>query len=103
MAFVVVAVGFLVASGLWLAYRVHWEKTRWAVFVEDTATPVRTARDKPKITTAGFLALLSMDAETVLWWFPDGPADECRHYRILSTDCNWSMQQMTEAAPNSAG
>jgi hypothetical protein len=42
VAFVVVAVGFLVASGLWIAYRVHWEKTRWAAFVEDTATPVRT-------------------------------------------------------------
>ena len=43
VAFIVVAVGFLIASGLWLAYRVHWEKTRWAVFVEDTATPVRVA------------------------------------------------------------
>ena len=40
-AFVVLAVGFLVASGLWIAYRVHWESTRWAAFVEDTATPVR--------------------------------------------------------------
>jgi hypothetical protein len=43
VAFVVVAVGFLVASGLWLAYRLHWEKTRWAAFVEDTATPVCAA------------------------------------------------------------
>ncbi len=41
VAFVVLAIGFLVASGLWVAYRVHWEKTRWAAFVEDTATPVR--------------------------------------------------------------
>ncbi len=43
VAFVVLAVGFLVASGIWVAYRVHWEKTRWAAFVEDTATPVRAA------------------------------------------------------------
>ena len=42
VAFVLVAIGFLVASGLWIAYRVHWEKTRWAAFVEDTATPVPT-------------------------------------------------------------
>ena len=43
-AFVVLAIGFLVASGLWLAHRIHWESTRWAAFVEDTATPVRTLR-----------------------------------------------------------
>jgi hypothetical protein len=43
VAFVVLAAGFLLASGLWVAYRVHWETTRWAVFVEDTATPVRAA------------------------------------------------------------
>ncbi len=42
--FVVLAVGFLVASGLWIAYRVHWETSRWAAFVEDTTTPVRDAR-----------------------------------------------------------
>ena len=44
VAFVVLAVGFLIASGLWIAYRVHWEKTRVAAFVEDTATPVRALR-----------------------------------------------------------
>ena len=44
VAFVMLAIGFLAASGLWIAYRVHWEKTRWAAFVEDTATPVRAVK-----------------------------------------------------------